>query len=129
MINNSNDTKSSYNFISSNIEINLDEIVNKLNIPINKFSLIGKIKKGEFVKILSKSQFYDGNFLDISLNSDLINKKKVLEIYSDQAKPILSDFSFIIIKNFIFLVFTKSYYIFSVTNWIKFNKKDWLPLS
>ena len=94
LINNSNDTKSSYNFISSNIEINLDEIVNKLNIPINKFSLIGKIKKGEFVKILSKSQFYDGNFLDISLNSDLINKKKVLEIYSDQAKPILSDFSF-----------------------------------
>ena len=94
LINNSNNTSSSYDFISSNIEINLDEIINKLNIPVNKFSLIGKIKKGKFVKILSKSQFNERNFLDISLKSDTANKKKVLEIYSDQAKPLLSDFSF-----------------------------------
>ena len=94
IINNSNNKSSPYNFISKDIEINLDEIINKLNIPINKFSLIGKIKKGQFVKILSKSQFSSDSFLDISLKSDLVTNKKILEIYSDQAKPLLSDFSF-----------------------------------
>ena len=94
IINNSNNKSSPYNFISKDIEINLDEIINKLNIPINKFSLIGKIKKGQFVKILSKSQFSSDSFLDISLKSDLVTNKKILEIYSDQTKPLLSDFSF-----------------------------------
>jgi hypothetical protein len=80
--------------INKEIEINLKNIETSLSKRIQNFNLIGTIKKGEFVKILSKGDFGDNKYLDISLKSDKKNKKKYLEIYSDLPQPLLSDYSF-----------------------------------
>ena len=80
--------------INNDIEINIENITTTLSIPINKFNLIGKIKKGKFVKILSKSEFPENKYLDISLVKTKNSAAKVLEIYSDLPKVILADFSF-----------------------------------
>ncbi|OUX53194.1 MAG: hypothetical protein CBE47_03820 [Pelagibacteraceae bacterium TMED287] len=79
--------------ISKEVKISFDEILTKLSIPLNNFNLIGKIEKGKFVKILSKSEFENDQFLDITLKKNSDNKK-ILEIYSDLAKPMLADYSF-----------------------------------
>ena len=61
---------------------------------LKNFKLIGKIEKGKFVKISSKGEFGNNNFLDIKLKKDNKSKKKYLEIYSDLTKPLLSEYSF-----------------------------------
>ena len=55
---------------------------------------MGSIEKGKFVKISSKGDFGNNNYLDISMKNDKKNKKKYLEIYSDLPQPLLSDYSF-----------------------------------
>jgi len=91
---NSENKNSLIHKINQEIEIDFKNIATKLAIPLNNFRLIGEIKKGKFVKIVSKSEFSDNEFLDISLKKLPNNNKKILEIYSDLAKPILADFIF-----------------------------------
>ena len=79
--------------INKNIEINLKSLITKSLVPLNNFRLIGKIEKGKFVKISSKSEFTDSMYLDISLKEDQ-NKKKILEVYSDLPRVLLADFTF-----------------------------------
>ena len=79
--------------INKNIEINLKSLITKSLIPLNNFRLIGKVEKGKFVKISSKSEFTDSMYLDISLKEDQ-NKKKILEVYSDLPRVLLADFAF-----------------------------------
>ena len=80
--------------INKEIEINLENIFTKLSIPLNKFNLLGKIEKGKFVKILSKSEFPNKKYLDISLKKDLKSKKKILEIFTNYPKALLVDYNF-----------------------------------
>jgi len=88
------DTKSIIlNKINKNIEITFDHLITSSLIPLNNFNLIGKIKSGKFIKILSKSELADQKYLDISLKSNN-NNKKILEIYSDSPKLLLADFKF-----------------------------------
>ena len=61
---------------------------------ISNFNLIGKIEKGKFTKISSKGNFEGNNYLDILMKSDGENKTKYLEIYSDLARPLLTEFKF-----------------------------------
>ena len=61
---------------------------------MKNFRLIGRVEKGKFIKISSKGDFGNNNYLDISMKNDDKNKKKYLEIYSDIAKPLLTEFSF-----------------------------------
>ena len=61
---------------------------------LQNFKLIGKIKKGKFVKISSKGDFGNNNFLDISMRRDKESNKKYLEIFSDLAQPLLTEYSF-----------------------------------
>jgi len=75
------------------IEINLENLVTKSEIPINNFRLIGKIEKGKFINISAKSEFSRDKYLDISLKKDP-NNKKILEIYSDVPKALLADYKF-----------------------------------
>ncbi len=75
------------------IEINLENLVTKSEIPINNFRLIGKIEKGKFINISAKSEFSKDKYLDISLKKDP-NNKKILEIYSDVPKALLADYKF-----------------------------------
>lgn len=75
------------------IEINLENLVTKSEIPINNFRLIGKIEKGKFINISAKSEFSKDKYLDISLKKDP-NNKKILEIYSDVPKVLLADYKF-----------------------------------
>ena len=82
-----------FNKINKNIEINLERLITKSLIPLNNFRLIGRVEKGKFVKISSKSEFADNKYLDISLKEDQ-NKKKILEIYSDLPEALLADFNF-----------------------------------
>ena len=61
---------------------------------LKNFKLIGKIKQGQFIKISSKGDFGNNNFLDISMKKDKINNKKYLEIFSDLTRPLLTEYSF-----------------------------------
>ena len=75
------------------VEIQLKRLITKSNIPLSNFNLIGLIKNGKFIKLSTKSEFSKGKYLDISLKKYL-NNKKILEVYSDSPKALLSDFSF-----------------------------------
>ena len=80
--------------INKEVQISFDNIFTKFNESLNNFNLIGKIEKGKFVKISSKSEFSEDQYLDISLKRDPDSSKKILEIYSGFAKPLLADFNF-----------------------------------
>ena len=89
--------KSNQNFlsnISKEVEINFENLNLPLSENLKNFRLIGKIKNGKFLNISSKGDYGDNNFLDITLKNDNKTKKKYLEVYSDIAKPLLSEFSF-----------------------------------
>ena len=80
--------------IDSAIEIDFKSINVPMSEKLQNFKLIGQIKKGKFVKISSKGDYGDNNFLDISMKKNKNTDKKYLEIYSDLTKPLLSDYSF-----------------------------------
>ena len=82
------------NKISKNIEIDFNKILKGTNFPINKFRLVGKINKGSFEKVSAKSDFGENKHLDISLKKIENTNDKTLEVYSDLATPLLSDFKF-----------------------------------
>ena len=72
---------------------------------LQDFRLIGEIEKGQFVKISSKGNYGNNNFLDISMKKDNNSNKKYLEIYSDLAQPLLSNIIFLMdlqVVNYLF---------------------------
>ena len=75
------------------IEIRLNKLITKSQIPLNNFYLIGQVRKGKFEKISAKSEFSKKEYLDISLKTIKDNKKK-LEIYSDLPQALLADYKF-----------------------------------
>ena len=78
---------------NKDIEIDFKKIIKGVQFPIKNFRLIGQLKKGNFEKVSAKSDFSTNEHLDISLKN-IENNKKYLEIYSDIADPLLSDFNF-----------------------------------
>ncbi len=80
--------------INKEVSINFKEISTKVSDKISNFNLIGNIQKGKFNKIVSKGEFKNDKYLDISLKVDENNNKKILEIYSDLPKPLLSNYKF-----------------------------------
>ena len=80
--------------ISNNIEINLNSIIAPVSEKLKNFKLIGRIERGEFVKISSKGDFGNNNFLDITMKNNKKDNKKYLEIYSDITKPLLTEYDF-----------------------------------
>jgi len=80
--------------ISKDIEIDFDKVLKGTKFPIKNFRLIGKINKGAFEKILAKSDFSNNEHLDISLKKQKKTDEKILEVYSDIAMPLLSDYKF-----------------------------------
>ncbi len=80
--------------INSDIEIDFSNIKVPLSKKLQNFKLIGKIKNGKFIKISSKGDYGDNNFLDISMKKDKNSNKKYLEIYSDLTRPLLTEYSF-----------------------------------
>ena len=80
--------------VNKDINISLENIFAKNSINLGNFNLIGRIEKGEFVKLSSKSEFSDNKFLDISLTQDKKTGNKTLEIFSDLPQVILADYSF-----------------------------------
>ncbi len=80
--------------INKEITVNIKEISTNASDPISNFNLIGFIDKGKFNKIISKGEFKDGKYLDISLRSEKNSKKNILEVYSDLPKPLLSNYKF-----------------------------------
>ena len=83
-----------FDILSKEITVNINEISTKVSDPISKFTLIGRIEKGKFNKIVSKGEFNDNEYIEISLREDKKKKKKVLEIYSDKPKPLLNNYKF-----------------------------------
>ncbi|MBA1339183.1 MAG: hypothetical protein FD550_000060 [Pelagibacterales bacterium] len=89
--------KSKDNFlkkINKKIDISLENIETPLSKTLTNFKLIGDIENGKFIKIISKGDFGDNKFLDITLKKDKKSKKKYLEIYSDLPRPLLTEYSF-----------------------------------
>jgi hypothetical protein len=80
--------------VNSNIEIDFKNIKVPMSEKLQNFKLIGEIKNGQFVKISSKGDFGENNFLDISMKKDKNTNKKYLEIYSDLTRPLLTEYSF-----------------------------------
>ena len=62
--------------MNKEISINIKEIDTNVADILFNYNLIGYINNGNFVKIISKGEFEDGKYLDISLKEDKINKKK-----------------------------------------------------
>ena len=92
-----NKTNNNNNLLSNlnkEIEIDFKKVFAPVSEKIMNFKLIGAVEKGKFYKKSSKGEFRKDKFLDISMKNDRSNKKKYLEIYSDLAKPLLSEFSF-----------------------------------
>ena len=80
--------------ITKDIEIDLTNVLTPLSENLKNFKLIGKIEKGKFIKISSKGDFGENNYLDITMKKDPNNQKKYLEIYSDLTRPLLTEYSF-----------------------------------
>ncbi len=80
--------------ISKDVEIDLGKILKGTNFPIKNFRLIGSIDKGDFQKISAKSDYSSSEHLDISLIKQKETDGKILEVYSDIAMPLLSDYKF-----------------------------------
>ena len=87
----SNSKKNLLKNFTNDIEINLNNLITKSQIPLNDFHLLGRINKGKFEKISAKSQFSKKEYLDISLKKNK-NNKKILEVYSDFPKALLNDY-------------------------------------
>ena len=91
------DQNGSSNFlknINKEISIKINEISNNVSDKLFNFNLIGYLEKGKFNKIVSKGEFEDGKYLDISLREDKNTNKKILEVYSDLPKLLLSNYKF-----------------------------------
>ncbi len=82
-----------FNKLNSEIEIDFENTIFPMTKELKNFKLIGEIKKGKFIKISSKGDFGNNNFLDISMKTDK-NQRKYLEIYSDLTKPLLAEYGF-----------------------------------
>ena len=54
--------KNQFSQINKDIEVNIKNIIAPLSENLKNFKLIGKIKKGKFVKISSKGDFGQNNF-------------------------------------------------------------------
>ena len=91
---NQTNNRNIFNNINNDIEIDFSNIIAPLSENLEDFKLIGKVEKGKFTKIISKGDFGGNNFLDISMKKDKKNNKRFLEIYSDNTKPLLTEFSF-----------------------------------
>ena len=83
-----------FNEINGKIEIDFSNIKVPFSEKLKDFRLIGEIQKGKFVKISSKGDFGENNFLDISMKNDKATNKRFVEIYSDLARPLLTEYSF-----------------------------------
>ena len=79
---------------SKSIEIDFQKVLKGAKFPIKNFRLVGKIKNGIFEKISAKSDFSSEEHLDISLKKNKESNEKILEIFSDIATPVLSDYKF-----------------------------------
>ncbi len=91
----SNENKNNFlKKITKNIEIDFNEVMTSTDIPLNNFRLVGIIKKGSLEKISAKSEFSKDRFLDISLKKEKKTNSSVLEIYSDEAKPLVNGYEF-----------------------------------
>ena len=88
------DDESRFNKINSNIEVDFKNIKVPVSENLKDFRLIGEIQKGKFVKMSSKGDFGGNNFLEISMKKDKSTNNKLLEIYSDLARPLLTEYSF-----------------------------------
>ncbi len=88
--NNSNFLKN----ISKEISVNFDKVKTSESDTLSDFRLVGFIDDGKFNKIVSKGEFQDNKYLEISLIKDKTSKNKILEIYSDIPKSLLSSYSF-----------------------------------
>ena len=89
-----NNNSNFFKDINKEVTINFEEVVTNVADIISNFNLIGYIDGGKFNKITSKGEFKDGKYLDVSLKVDKVLKKKILEIYSDLPKPLLSNYKF-----------------------------------
>ena len=81
-------TDNSLKKLNKNIEIEIDNVTAPLSEKLSKFRLIGKIKGGKFVKISSKGDFGNNNFLDITMKNDELKKKKYLKFTQTSLNPI-----------------------------------------
>ena len=93
-LNNQENKKNILSSISKNIEIDFKEVLTSSDIPLNKFRLVGLIKRGKLEKISAKSEFSKNKFLDISIKKEDTTGNSILEIYSDEAKPLVNGYEF-----------------------------------
>jgi len=82
------------NKISKNIEADFTKVLTDTEFPLNKFRMVGLIKKGKLDKISAKSEFENDKFLDISIKKEKKTNMSIVEIHSDIAKPLVNSYEF-----------------------------------
>jgi len=75
------------------INFKINEIISE-NEPLFDFAGVGQIKSGKLNKLTAKANFSDAGILEASITPTNSNKKKIF-IYSDKAKPFVSNLKFI----------------------------------
>ncbi len=80
--------------LSKDVEVDFDKVLKVAKFPIKNFRLVGKINEGVFEKIQAKSDFSSNEHLDILLKKQKETDVKILEVVSDIATPLLSDYKF-----------------------------------
>ena len=80
--------------ISKNIEVDFNKVLTDTEFPLNKFRMVGLINKGKLQKISAKSEFEQDKFLDIAIKKEKKTGMRVIEIYSDIAKPLVNSYKF-----------------------------------
>ena len=91
---NSKSKKNYFKKINKEIEVDFKSVFIKNNDQLNNLNLYGNLTGGKLTKMLGKGEFFDNKFLDISLKKDPDSSKKILEIFSDVADPLLTEYKF-----------------------------------
>ena len=79
--------------VSKELEVQIKNLITNSNTGLSNFNLIGLIEKGKLSKMSAKGEFSKNKYLDISLKKTP-DKKKILEIYSDDPQALLGGYNF-----------------------------------
>jgi len=72
-----------------------EKVIGEKQTNLLKFSMISNIKEGKHEKFSVKGEFSENKFLDVAMHTMDDGKTKMIQIYSDRAKPFVHNYKFI----------------------------------
>ena len=78
----------------SKIKVNFNKMLTGTNDDVSNFAMIASINKGSFGNLNLKGNFSENEILEMSI-SQHDSDKKILQVFSDRARPFVKNFDFI----------------------------------